>query len=65
MARRNRPIVISTRVRVYERALIRAVAESEGVTVSEAVHRLLMPAVQERLSSVMDRFSVSQTGGVQ
>lgn len=52
MANRERPQVVSTRVKPSERALISAVAEAEGVSVSEALHRLLMPAVRDRLREI-------------
>ena len=48
----SRPVVVSTRVGPGERALIRALSEAEGVSVCEAVHRVLMPAVRERLMEV-------------
>lgn len=50
----RKELVVSTRVRAEERALIRAVAESEGLTVSEAVREILMPAVREHLSMVIE-----------
>lgn len=49
MKKRTRPVVVSTRVLPSERHLIGAIAADEGVSVSEAIHRLLMPAVRERL----------------
>jgi len=49
MARR-RPVVVSTRARVEEAALVRAVALAEGVSLCEAVHRLLIPAARGRLA---------------
>lgn len=49
---RQRPGTISTRVRPDERALVRALAEAEGISVSEVLHRLLMPAVRARLAQV-------------
>jgi hypothetical protein len=52
MARRRRPEVVSTRVFERDRALIRALAEAEGLSVSEAVYRLLLPAVRQRLAEV-------------
>lgn len=52
MTQRYRPAVVSTRVLPQERALIRALAEAEGVSVSEAVYRLLLPAVRDRLAVV-------------
>jgi hypothetical protein len=52
MATRDRPVVVSTRVQPSERALIRALSEAEGISVCEAVHRVLMPAVRERLTEV-------------
>lgn len=54
MANRERPVVVSTRVKPAERALITAVAEAEGVSVSEALHRLLMPAVRGRVRELAD-----------
>lgn len=52
MANRQRPETISTRVLPQEKALVRALAEAEGVSVCEALHRTLMPAVRERLAEV-------------
>ena len=49
---RERPIVVSTRVDPRERALIRALANVEEVSTSEALHRLLVPAVRERLAEL-------------
>lgn len=49
---RERPIVVSTRVDPRERALIRALADIEEVSISEALHRLLVPAVRERLAEL-------------
>lgn len=49
----ERPVVVSTRMRVTDRALLRAYAEAHGMTVSEAVHHLLMPAVRESLADVI------------
>jgi hypothetical protein len=46
-------VVVSTRTTRAERALIRAMAEQESLSVCEAVHRLLIPAVKERLASAM------------
>jgi hypothetical protein len=45
----ERPRVLSTRVRPRERAEVRALAELEGTTVCELMHRLLMPEVRRRL----------------
>ena len=47
---RERPVVVSTRVAPAERGRIRAVAEADGVTVSELLHQLVMPQVNDRLS---------------
>ena len=52
MAKRQRPVVVSTRVLPNERALIRALSEAEGVSVCEALHRVLIPAVRTRLAEV-------------
>jgi hypothetical protein len=52
MTRRERPEVVSTRVVARERALIRALAEAEGVSVCEVLHRVLIPAVRERLAAL-------------
>ena len=49
---RSRPIVVSTRAKPEEAALIRAAAEAEALTVAELVHRLLLPAVRSRLSKL-------------
>jgi hypothetical protein len=53
MSKREKPIVISTRATKAERALIRAIAEEEGVSVSEAIYRLLMPAVRQRIAATV------------
>jgi len=45
-------LVVSTRVLRLERALIGALAEAEGTSVCEIVHRLLIPAVRMRLSQL-------------
>lgn len=45
---RTRDVVVSTRTTTAERGLIRVVAEAEGVTVAEVIHRLLMPEVCRR-----------------
>lgn len=55
MTTRQRPMVVSTRVLPHERALIRALSVAEGVSVSEALHRLLIPAARERLRELADR----------
>lgn len=49
---RERPAVISTRVFPHDRARIRALAELEGVSVCEALYRLLIPAVHARLTEL-------------
>ena len=46
---RERPVTISTRVTPAEQARVRAVAAQEGRTVSELLHRILMPTVDQRL----------------
>ena len=45
----ERPVVMSTRVEAAERGRVRAVAEADGITVSELIHRLVMPQVNDRL----------------
>ena len=45
----ERPVVVSTRVAPAERGRIRAVAEAEGVSVCELLHRLVMPQVDDHL----------------
>lgn len=52
MVNRQRPQVVSTRVLPSERQLIRALAEAEGVSVAEAIHRALLPAIRDRLARV-------------
>jgi uncharacterized protein (DUF1778 family) len=52
MVQRERPVVVSTRVTARERALIAALAEAEGKTVSDMLNRLIMPAVCSRLAEV-------------
>lgn len=49
---REKPEVVSTRVLPSERGLIRALAEAEGTSVSEALHRVLVPAVRRRLAEL-------------
>ena len=49
---RERSVVVSTRVDTRERALIRALAEAEEVSTCEVLHRLLIPAVRERLAEL-------------
>lgn len=46
----KRPVVVSTRTTRAERALIQAAAEEESVTVAELLHRILVPAVRDRLA---------------
>jgi len=46
---RRKPEPVATRVLPHEKARIRALAELEGVTVAEAVYRVLVPAVSKRL----------------
>lgn len=49
MPEREKPIVLSTRVTAAERASVRALAELYQTTVSDTIHRLLMPRVREVL----------------
>jgi hypothetical protein len=49
----KRPVVVSTRVSVNDRARIRALAELEGVSVCQAVHDLLMKSVAARLADLV------------
>lgn len=53
MTKRERPEVVSTRVAIEDRARIRALAELEGVSVCEALHRVLLPAVRARLDELV------------
>ena len=54
--RKERPVTVSTRVYPAERGRIRAVAEAEHITVSELIHRLVMPQVNDRLrQDIQDR----------
>ena len=53
MAIRERPHVVSTRVRREERALLRAVAEARGLSVSDVIHELVMAGVRDSLAGVM------------
>ena len=46
MAKRKRPIVVSTRVTEAERALIQLAAEAEGLTISEFLWALIVPRVR-------------------
>lgn len=50
MTVRNRPVVVSTRASRTEMAMLRLLAEQEGVSVAEVVYRLLMPVVRARVS---------------
>ena len=52
MKSRERPEVLSTRVNVQEKALIRALAEAQSLTVSEAIHRVLVPGARARLAEI-------------
>ena len=52
MPTRKRPYVLSTRVILQERALIRALAAAEEESVCEVLLRLLIPAVKTRLAQV-------------
>ena len=46
---KERYVVMSTRVELGERARVRAVADTDGITVSQLIHRLVMPQVDDRL----------------
>lgn len=50
MANRRLPLLVATRVDARERALIDAAAELEGLTTTQLVRRILLPAVAERVS---------------
>lgn len=50
MSNRRRPFIVSTRTTRAEKALIRAVADAEGVSVCDLLHRILLPAVAERVT---------------
>ncbi len=50
---RARPETITTRLTPREKALVEALAQTEGVTISVLLHRLLMPVVRERLTAVV------------
>ncbi len=54
MPTRNHPVVVSTRVSQGHRALIRALAEVEGVTVSAALREILVESVRERLGELVE-----------
>ena len=45
----EKPVVLSTRVTPAERGRVRAVAAQEGRTVSDVIHGILMPTIDERL----------------
>ena len=45
----ERSIVMSTRVPASEGGRIKAIATADGISVSELLHRLVMPAVDARL----------------
>lgn len=42
-------VVMSTRGTLAERGRVRAMADADGITVSELIHRLVMPQVDDRL----------------
>lgn len=50
MAPRKRPFLAATRVTGREKGWIEAVAQGEGVTVSELLHRIVVPEIQRRLA---------------
>ncbi len=50
---RARPETITTRLTPREKTLVEALAQTEGVTISVLLHRLLMPVVLERLTAVV------------
>jgi plasmid stabilization system protein ParE len=49
---RKRPSVVSTRATKAERLLVEALAEQEGVSVAEMVHRILVEGVRHRLQQI-------------
>jgi uncharacterized protein (DUF1778 family) len=49
-----RSTVVSTRTSRSERTLIDALADLEQTTVSDLLHRLLMPVVRRRLRELTD-----------
>jgi hypothetical protein len=53
MAKRERPVVVSTRVTPRERSLIAAIAQAEGISICEVLHRMVMPAVRERITELL------------
>ena len=42
-------VVMSTRGTPAQRGRVRAIADADGISVSELIHRLVMPQVDERL----------------
>ena len=56
---RARPETITTRLTPREKALVEALAQTEGVTISVLLHRLLMPVVLERLTAVVQETPIT------
>jgi uncharacterized protein (DUF1778 family) len=50
MVQRKRPVTVSTRTTRLEKALLEAAATSEGLPLSEWLHRLAVPEARRRLS---------------
>lgn len=48
---RARPSVLSTRTTRAERALVQVVAEQEGITVAEWIHRVVTTTARGKLAS--------------
>lgn len=48
---RRRPYLVATRVTRAERVMIEAVAETQGVTVTELLREIVLPAVGERVAA--------------
>ncbi len=56
MSNRARPLVVSTRTTRAEKALIRVAAEAAGMSVSDLVHGIVLPAVTARVSRSVEEF---------
>lgn len=63
MATRRYPILTATRFDRRERALIDAVAASEGVTVTELLRRLILPQVGAMLRDSANDLDTQREAG--
>lgn len=49
--KRNNPILVATRVTLRQRAVIDAAAAAEGVSISELLREIIVPAAAARLTA--------------